>query len=205
MKIMSKGAGKRRRKRHQELKEMAAAMPDRFMVAWTLKLSSWAGEVRKWVGQLNLKQANTVIDYALQELDSCGPDAIQLVGKHTKHTLENALNNALESLTHKKGTELRNIWNRNIRWMCRQAFIRAESLNQPRAFSIVSEALEELKAFGPEVWHRLVVGMVKANDKDCALTGEDEWEKVSDYTKTQLEYACAKAVAKAYDYRMYRV
>jgi hypothetical protein len=202
---MSKGIGKRRKKRYQELKAMATTMPNRFMAVWVLKLSSWSGEVKKWVELLNLKQANTVIDYALRELDSCGPTAVQMAGKQTKRTLEDTRNSVLESLVHKKETELRDTWNRNIRWMCKQAFIRAESLDQPRAFGIVSEAIDELRAFGPDVWHRLVVGIAKTKDNDCALTGDNEWEQVTTYTKTQLEDACAKAVAKAYDYRMYSV
>ena len=202
---MSTRIGKRRKKRYQQFKEMAVTTPYRFIAEWTLKLASWSGEVRKWVEQLNVKQANDVIEYALKELEYCGPAAIQLAGKHTKQTLIDTRNNAMETLSQKTGTELWDIWTRNIRWMCRQATIRAKSLDQPRAFAIVSEAGQELKAFGPDVWHRLVVAIKKINDRDGVLTGETEWEQVFSYTKAQLEDACAKAVSKAYDVRMYRL
>ena len=199
---MSKAIGKRRKKRHQELKLMAVTAPCKFMMRWNDKVASWAAEVRKYVQRFDLKQANSIIEYALQELRLCGSAAWQLAEGSTRQGLEQARNEATKALAGSQG--LKSIWDRRIRNASQQAIKYANSLNQPMAFHLVSIVLTELKACGEDIWEQLASQLPEDAPQECFMHGEDSWEQIAAYTKLRLEAACAKAVANIVNPSMYR-
>ena len=199
---MSKATGKRRKERHQELKLMAVTAPWKFMMRWNNKVASWAGEVRKCIQRFDLEQANGVIEYTLRELRLCGPAAWQLAEGSTRQVLEQARNDAVKALAGSQG--LKSAWDRRIRSVSQKAIKYANSLNQPRAFHLVSMVLTELKACGEDIWEQLASQLPEDAPQECFMHGEDSWEQIAAYTKLQLEAACAKAVANIVNPSMYR-
>ena len=199
---MSKSIGKRRKKRHEELKLLAVTAPDQFMMRWNEKVASWAGEARKYVQHFDLEQANGMIEYALQELRSCGPAAWQLAEGNTRQVLGQARNEAVKALAGSPG--LKNAWDRKILNVSQQAIKYTNSLNQPRAFQLVTMVLTELKACGEDIWDQLANQLPEDAPQECFRHGSDSWEQIAAYTKLQLEAACATSIAQVVNPSMYR-
>jgi hypothetical protein len=93
---MNKASARRRKRRQEYLTRLAKKNPEKFRTEWTKRLDSWSREADWRAKRLTDEKGNPVpmafdlVGQALDELNGCGPEAVNLEGGGTLEVMTNA-------------------------------------------------------------------------------------------------------------------